>query len=196
MFPKLHILWKDAALTGRTLRKERSFTILSVALLAVGIGLASAVFTLLWQAIYAQLPVPEPDRIFSFSSNVTHNGRSDSDAMAPTISVSAYRYLAEHFKIASGTVARHGEMVNLETPGGSRHLLVDFISGNFFDVLKVRTVIGRAIESRNDRFSDDRFVTVLSYEFWQEAYGGELSAWNSVLRINAVPFRIIGAFAG
>ena len=80
----------------------------------------------------------------------------------------------------------------MEIPGGSRHLLADFVSGNFFDVLRVKTVIGRPIESRNDTFSDDRFVTVLSYDFWQDAYGGQVSAWNSVLRINGVRFRIIG----
>ncbi len=165
MLPRLDVLCKEAALTLRTLRKERSFTILSVALLALGIGLASAVFTLLWQAIYAQLPVPQPDRIFSFSSNVTHAGRSDSDSMTQTISAPAYRYLSEHFKIVDGTIARRGEMVNMETPGGSRHLLADFVSGNFFDVLQVKTVIGRPLESLNDTFSDERFATVLSYDF-------------------------------
>src|SRR3954468_7988667 len=137
------ILWKETALTLRSLRKEPVFAATSIVLLALGIGLTSAVFTLLWQAIYLQLPVPEPDQIFTLSTNVTHTGRSDSDAMAQTFSVPTYRYLAEHLKNPIGTVARHGEMVNMATPSGSRHLLADFVTGNFFEVLGVKPAIGR-----------------------------------------------------
>ncbi len=192
MYSNADVLAKELALTLRTLRKERAFTVLSVLLLALGIGFASAVFTLLWQAVYAQLPVPDPEQIFTFKTNVTHNGRSDSDAMAQTFSLPMYRYLAQHLSSGTGTIARHGEMVNIETPKNPRHLLADFVTGNFFNVLQVRAVIGRTFDKGDDRFSSDRFAAVLSYDFWQDAYAGQASAWNSVLRINGVPFTVIG----
>ncbi len=153
------LLWKEITLTFRGLRKERAFTALSVVLLALGIGFASAVFTLLWQAIYAQLPVPEPEQIFTFKTNVTHNGRSQSDAMAQTFSAPAYRYLAGHLASGMEITARHGELVNVETASGPRHLLADFAAANFFDVLRARPVIGRAFDA------NDRFAAVLSYDF-------------------------------
>jgi len=176
----------------RGLRKDRGFTFLAVVLLALGIGLTSAVFTLLWQAIYARLPVPHPEQIAAFQTNVTHNGRSDSDAGTLTFSLPTYRYLAGHFTAVKGLVARHGEMVNIETPNGPRHLRANFVTGNFFDVLEVKPVVGRAIAGPNDAPSDDRFVAMLSYDFWQQQYGGELSAWNSRVRVNGVRFRVIG----
>jgi predicted permease len=147
---------------------------------------------LFWQAIYAQLPVPAPEQIFTFSTNVTHVGRSDSDAMAQTFSVPTYRYLAAHLQLPKGTIARHGEMVNLQTPSGVQHSLADFVSGNFFEVLGVKSVIGRTIVDADDQISGERFVAVLSYNFWQQEYAGQIGAWNSVLRVNGVPFRIIG----
>lgn len=188
----LHIFWKETVRTLRILRKDRAFTALAVLLLALGIGPASAVFALLWQAIYAQLPVPAPEQIFTFSSNVTHYGRSDSDAMAQTFSVPTYRYLAGHLKLPKGTVARHGELVNIETPAGPEHVLADFVTGNFFEVLGVKAAIGRMIRDVDDQISGERFVAVLSYDLWQDSYAGQVSAWNSVLRVNGVPFRIIG----
>ena len=192
MFPQADVLWKEARLTLRGLRRELAFTLFSIVLLALGIGLASAVFTLLWQAIYAQLPVPDAARIFTFRTNVTHNGRSDSDAMnAETFSVPTYRYLADHLE-GIGTVARHGEYVNVQIAAESRHLAADFVSGNFFQVLGVKAAIGRTIEDTNDTFSDQRFVAVLAYDFWQQAFGGQISVWNRVLRVNGVPFRVIG----
>lgn len=183
---------REMVFTLRSLGKERAFTALSVLLLAMGIGVASAVFTLLWQAIYAQLPVPAPHQVFTFSTNVTHNGRSDSDAMAETFSVPTYRYLETHFKASEGVVARHGELVNVECPAGPQHLLADFVTGNFFKVLGVKAALGRMVRYPSDQISDKQLTAVLSYDFWQEAYGGEASAWNTVLRVNGTPFRIIG----
>lgn len=191
-FAHLEILWKDSFLTSRSLGKERAFSLLSIALLALGLGVASAVFTLLWQAIYARLPVPDPAQVFTFSTNVTHMGRSESDAQAMTFSAPMYRYLATHMKIATGIVARHGERLNIDTAEGARHLLADFVTGNFFQVLGIKPAMGRAIEQANDAVSDERFVAVLSFDFWQEAYAGQISAWNSLVRINGIPFRIIG----
>jgi putative ABC transport system permease protein len=184
------LLWKEVALTLRTLRREITFSVLSVALLALGIGFASAVLALLWQAVYAQLPVADAEQIFTPNTNVTHMGRSDSDANAQTFSVPMYRYLSEHLSTASGTLGRHGEMVNLETPNGSQHLPAEFVTDNFFDVLGVKAVIGRTFGRQAEHFE-----TVISYDFWQEAYGGQASAWNSVLRINGLPFRVIGVAA-
>jgi len=186
------VLFKESVFTIRTLHKEKMFAALSILLLALGVGLASAVFTLLWQAMYAQLPVPEPQQVFTFSTNVTHNGRSDSDAMAQTFSVPTFRYLAQHFGVGKGVIARHGQLVNIETPAGPQHLLADFVSGNFFGVLGVKAAIGHVIGNSNDQISDGRLVAVLSYDFWQEAYGGQVSAWNTVLHINGVPFQLIG----
>ncbi len=185
-------LLRETAQILRSLRKERTFTILSVVLLALGIGFASAVFTLLWQAIYAQLPVPAPERIFTFKTNVTHAGRSDSDARATqTFSMPMYRYLAAHLHAPQGVIARHGELVNLETPAGSQHLLADFVTGNFFSVLGANAVLGNAFSEHSDA-TGDRHAAVLSFDFWQQAYGGQPTAWNSVLHVNGVPFRIVG----
>lgn len=192
MYTQADVLWKEASLTLRGLRREWAFTFFTVALLALGIGLASAVFALLWQAIYAQLPVPDAARIFTFSTNVMHNGRSDSDSSTETFSVPTYRFLASHWGGGAETVARHGQHVNLKTAEGAKHVLADFVSGNFFRVLRVRPAIGRAITDAQDQPTDERFVAMLSYDFWQEAFGGQMSAWNSTLRVNGITFRVVG----
>lgn len=193
MLSRFDVLLGEAITTLRGLRRERGFTAVSILLLALGIGLTSAVFTLLWQVVYAQLPVPGAADIYTLATNVNHMGRSESDAGATSsFSAPTYRYLSTHFTTASGTVARHGEMLNIETPEGPRHLLGGFVSGNFFDVLGLKPVLGRPILPRNDALSDDRFVVVLSYSFWEEAFGGQVSAWNSLIRVNGLPFRIIG----
>ena len=192
MRARLEILLKEVAVTIRGLRHDPGFSLVSVVLLALGIGLTSAVFTLLWQIAYAQLPVPDPSRIFAFHASVAHMGRSDSDAQATVVSAPTYRYLASRFHSASGTVARHGQLLNVQTPEGSRHLRAELVSGNFFSVIGLKPVLGRSITDGDDSESASSAVAMLSYSFWRDTFGGQITAWNSSLRLNGVPFRIIG----
>lgn len=191
MFPRGGVLLKEMLLVLRGLRRDRAYTVVSIVLLAIGIGLSSAVFTLLWQAIYASLPVPHPNELYTLHTNVNHNGRAESDADATVFSAPTYRYLAAHFTSA-GVAARHGERINVETPQGPEHLLADFVSGNFFDVIGLKPALGLRIRPQNDMLTGDRFVAVISYDLWQEAFGGQLSALNSSIRLNGIRFRIIG----
>jgi len=181
---------KEVGVTLRGLRREPAFAALSILLVAIGIGLTSAVFTLLWQVVYEQLPVPQPSRVFVLDTNVTHVGRSESDAIAAVFSAPMYRYLNQHF--AGGAAARHSQLVNMETPQGPNHLRAELVSGNLFDTLRVKPILGRTILPVDDAGSNPAQVAILSYHFWQEAFGGTVTAWNSSIRVNAVPFRIVG----
>lgn len=192
MFTGAGVLLKEALLVLRGLRRERAYSTVSILLLAAGIGLSSAVFTLLWQVVYAGLPVPHPDELYTLHTDVMHNGRAESDAAATVFSAPTYRYLASHVAASSGVAARHGERINVETPQGPRHLLADFVSGNFFTVIGLKPDLGLPIQPQNDALTGDRFVAVLSYDFWQEAFGGQLSALNNSIRLNGAPFRIVG----
>ncbi len=184
------ILLKEAAVTLRALRREPAFAVMSILLLALGIGLTSAVFVLLWQVVYERLPVAAPSRIFVLDTNVTHMGRSESDSEAAVFSAPMYRYLDRHF--TGGAAARHGALVNIETPEGPRHLRAELVSGNLFGMVGIKPILGRGILPDDDLAANPRFVAVLSYAFWQEAFGGEITAANSTIRVNAISFRIVG----
>lgn len=195
VLPRIEVLLGEATVTLRSLWRDRAFTIVSVALLALGIGLTSAVVTLLWQVMYAQLPVPDPSHVYTLRTNVTHVGQSESDVPvgpAAVFSAPTFRYLSDQFRGDSKLFARHGERVNIETAGGSLHLGAAFVSGNFFDALGVRPILGRAIEPPDDSRSASQFAAVLDYGFWQETFGGQISAVGASIRVNGVPFRIVG----
>lgn len=191
---RIDVLLRELKLTVRGLRRDRTFTLVSVALLALGIGLTSAVVSLLWRVTYAQLPIPDPSHLYTLRTNVTHVGQSESFSAGPAsvFSTPTYRYLIAHLGTGPKLIALHDERVNIEAAEGSRHLDVDFVSGNYFGALGVRPVLGRAIESSDDSRSGGRFVAVLAYRFWQQAFGGQISALGASVRINGVPFRVIG----
>ncbi|MBV9034514.1 MAG: ABC transporter permease [Acidobacteriaceae bacterium] len=177
-------------MTIRGLRQDKGFSLVSIVLLTLGIGITSAIFTLLWQVTYAQLPVPDPSRLFTLHTTVAHMGRSDSDTQETVVSAPAFHYLANHLHSVSGVVARHGQLLNVETSTGSQHLRAELVSGNFFGVIGLKPVLGRSITEGDDNGAAT--VAVLSYDFWQEAFGGQISAWNSSLQLNGAPFHVIG----
>ena len=190
MLPRLDVLRLEVYFSLRSLWRDKSFTLLALLLLGLGMGLVLAVFTLLWQAVYAQLPVHDPSRIFALKTDVNHLGREDSDSGARSFSLPAYRLMKGAGGVARGLFARHGEMINLESAGGTEHALADFVTSNFFAELGVRgfgSMSGAALE--------DGPAAVLSYSFWQQAYGGSAAALNGTLRVNGVPFRIAGVAA-
>jgi putative ABC transport system permease protein len=192
MSTRLGILSKEVAVMVRGLRRDPGFFFVSVVLIALGTGLTSAVFTLLWQVVYAQLPVPDPSRLFALHTTVAHMGRSDSDAHETVVSAPLYRYLTHYYQSASGVVARHGQLVNVQTSNGGEHLRAELVSGNFFRVIGLKPVLGRSITDNDDNTANPAAVAVLSYDFWQEAFGGQIGAWNSSVRLNGVPFRVVG----
>jgi hypothetical protein len=84
---RIDVLLRELTVTLRGLRRDRTFTLISVALLALGIGLTSAVVSLLWRIAYAQLPIPDPSHLYTLSTSMTHAGRSESDVRLGPASV-------------------------------------------------------------------------------------------------------------
>lgn len=69
---------------------------------------------------------------------------------------------------------------------------VHFVSGNYFRTLGVNSIVGRTIQPEDDQEGSTSAVAVISYRFWQKAFGGEAGVLQKPLSLNGTPFRIIG----
>ena len=66
------------------------------------------------------------------------------------------------------------------------------VSGNFFDVLGITPARGRGFLETEDRLGAPEAVTVLGYNFWQSRFGGDPGVVGTRVRINDVPFTVVG----
>src|SRR5262249_25945633 len=92
----------------------------------------------------------------------------------------------------SGVTAFGGQMeLNLSGNGAASIVRGQIGSSSYFDTLGVRPAAGRMIESSDDA-PDAPPVLVLSYGYWQRAFGGSLMALGEKIGLNGVPATIVG----
>ena len=153
----------------RSLRRTPGFTLTAILTLALGVGLATAVFTVADALLLRRLPVRDQDRLvvlWGQAPDRTYNypfGLDDAREFAlQTRSLERVAFFSYYG--AGPKPIRDGDQVS-----SLRRALV---SGEFFDVLGARPTLGRALGATDD-VSGAAPVLVLSYGAWQRRFGGD-----------------------
>lgn len=152
---------------ARSLRRAPAFTALSITVLALGIGTATAVFAAFRSVALVELPVSDPDRIVTLSLH------RDAESAAPFVpdEIDALGSESRTLRGVAGVLDGTGSMPLTE---GDRPLVLDFafVTAGFFDVLGARPALGRLFRPE-DGAEGAEPVTVISYRTWQREFGGD-----------------------
>ncbi|HEX8724221.1 MAG TPA: ABC transporter permease [Gemmatimonadaceae bacterium] len=155
-------------LAARSLRRAPGFFVAAALTLALGIGLATAVFTVADAMALRRLPVHDQNRIVVLWAR-SLDGRYDNypvyDAANFARQSRALRQAAYFAWFGSAPIAIHDG-------GRVSRLRRALVSGNFFSVLGARAALGRALRPADDS-PGAAPVAVLSYDAWQQRYGGD-----------------------
>ena len=159
----------DLRLTLRSLRKTSALFLIALLTIALGVGVNTAMFSVVNAIMLRPLPYPEPDRLVSLwpekrwsldMLNDVNERVSSYDAVA------AYR---------NGSFMLLGEQLPEAVP-------VAIVSPTYFDVLGVRPLAGRAFTADDARTTGSQ-VIVLSHDFWQRHFGGDPSIVGRSIRL-------------
>src|SRR5947209_8111396 len=192
------LVWMDALARDirhgfRTLRKSRVFASMAVLSVALGIGANTTIFTVTKHVILDSLPVPNADQLVILHNPGRTIGHTSSDGMKSSFSYPLYVDLnAKTSSVFSGILARTGARITVTRPHGSELANGEQVSGNYFDVLRVRPWRGRLISAADNEKPGTRAVAVLSYGFWQRSFGADPNVLNQTVRLNGHPFQVIG----
>jgi hypothetical protein len=178
---------QDLRFGSRILVKSPGVTLAVVVSLALGLGATTALFSLLNSLLFKALPVPEPERLIV----LRHGAGTDLDNgfTYPQLEMlrSEARGTADLFGYASGTASR------LQYADLDRRIQVQFVSGDFFRILRVQPLLGRLLQPADDiRGSASATTAVISYRLWQSAFHGDPSTVGRAIRLDSVPFMIVG----
>ena len=172
----------------RKLWGRPNFPVSAIAILALGIGLNTAIFSLVNTLLGGYLPgVQQPDRIVRiFSSREYGNGM---------LSWPAYQIFLNGAKSFSGMAAYldWAEADLLVPKAGSQRVKATLVSGKYFKVLGVHPQLGRMINDSDMAHSQD--VIVLSGPFWSGRFASNPAVLNSNIALNGHTFTIIGVAA-
>ncbi len=190
----MQTLKQDLRYGLRMLVKSPGFTAVAVLTLALGIGVNTAIFSLLNQVLLRALPIHEPDQLVILSSPGLRLGHvySDTHDGAQAFSYPMYKDLRDHNEIFSGLLARHNISLNISYQGQTERADGELVSGNYFDTLGVGAAIGRTFSLEDDITPGAHTVAVLSHGFWSRRFASDPAILNQTMTINGQAMTIIG----
>jgi predicted permease len=170
----------------RSLRRSPGFAVTAILSLALGIGANTAIFTVTHALLLRPLPVRAPEELVVLA---TGSGGSDpSYQFAYNFFVAARRQAAALGEVlASAPVRLQFDVHGAPGPAVAGQL----VSTNYYDVLGVEPALGRLLQPSDEQ----EFVAVLSYAFWQSAFGGSVDVVGQPVRLNGVLVTIVGVSA-
>ncbi|MGQ0649024.1 MAG: ADOP family duplicated permease [Gemmatimonadaceae bacterium] len=179
----LQELSADVRYAVRGLRRNPAYTITGIAVLALGLGATTAVFSVMDSVVFARLPYPDPDRLV----RVTERGANGPFALS-TADAMAIREQQRSFE-AWGAAQR--SEVALAGVGVPERIAIGRVEAGFVAAIGVPPAVGRSIQaSDEDPGSPD--VMVLSHALAVRRFGGAASAIGQALTIDGVPHTVIG----
>ena len=178
-------LSQDVKFATRVLLKDRGFTLAVVAVLALGIGANTAIFSVVDALVLKPLPFFEPDRLMVIWEDATGVGFPKN-----TPATGNYFSWKERNRTFSDMAATRSATANLTVGGPPEFVMGRRVTANFFDVLGVRPMLGRTFTEEDDRTGAP--VTIISYGLWQRRYRGSTDAVGQTIVMNGQRRTIIG----
>ncbi len=176
---------QDFRLAVRSLARRPAFTASVVLVLALGLGVTTAVYTLLRAVLFEPLPVARPAEL-----HAALDPRGEPFLMsAPTV-----RRLNAHPSVAGGVLGYSSQAAAALRVGEvpAEHATVIFVTGNFFSALGLAPAAGRLLGEDDARPGAPQAVAVLSHAFWRKRFAGDTGVVGSVIRLNGVDLTIVG----
>ncbi|HXI43714.1 MAG TPA: ABC transporter permease [Bryobacteraceae bacterium] len=172
-------LAKDVRYALRILRKSPGFTAAAVLSLALGIGINTAVFSLINAVLLRTLPVKSPEQLVVF------NHRND-------ISYPMYQDLRDGNTVLAGLLCRFTIPASMSAGGQTDRITAELVSGNYFQVLGVGALIGRTLMPDDARMPGAQTVVVLSNAFWRRRFGSDPGVVGKTIRLDGHPMTVVG----
>jgi predicted permease len=176
---------KDIRYAVRGLLKRPGFVVIAVITLALGIGANTAIFSLVNTVLLRSLPVDRPNEIVS----VAVRGKDDSFS---AFSYPNYKDFRDRNEVLSGLLVYRFVPLSMSRGGVNERIWGYEVSGNYFDVLKVKAIQGRTFMPDEDRTKLSSPVIVVSYDSWQRRFGGDPNLVGKDVLINNHQFKVVG----
>ncbi len=177
---------RDLKYALRGLRRQPLFTLVAVLTLAVGIGANTAIFSILYQVLLRPLPYGNPDRLVFVWNTYPRMG-------LPQASVSIPDYIDRKTQVTAIEDATlfTQRSLSLAEGGQPEQLRALRVTPSFFSTLGRSPVLGRAFVDADATTGADQFA-ILTYGLWNARFGGDETIVGRDVRLDGVPYRVVG----
>jgi macrolide transport system ATP-binding/permease protein len=182
----MHTLIQDLRFGGRMLLKSPGVSIVAVLALALGIGANTAIFSGVSAFLFRPLPVPEPDQLVrTFEVSDDRGGADD-------ISYPDFVDYRDQNTVFEGMVAESIIQAAISDQKQNEVIWGQVVSGNYFDVLRVKPILGRAFAPDEDKTPGAAAVIVLGHSLWQRRFAADPNLVGKTVELNGRQYNVIG----
>lgn len=162
----------------RSLRRSPAFTTVSICVLALGIGLNAAIFSVVKAVFLPALPVPSPSTLVYISAD-------------KWIDLREFRVTTQNVLTDFAVHARPSEDLFVVGPRAARRA-GEHVSANYFDVVGIRPALGRTFGPAEDEVANPARAVVISHALWTDQFEADASVVGRTVRIGTNTFTVIG----
>ena len=193
----LERLGRDFRFAMRQITRTPGFSLAVILTLALGIGVNTAVFSMVNGFMLRPLPYPDVDRIASLIVHSEGTFRTGQFGVEDDDSHTFETWNLVSQNVTAVQAAAQGATtgVNLQAgaqPGAAvRYVHATRVSAGYFDVLGIRPLLGRGFSADEDR-PDGPKAVVLGYALWQSAFGGDPHVLGKGITLKGEPYTVVG----
>ena len=180
----MQTLLHDLRFSFRQLRKSPGFALTAVLTLALGIGVNTAVFSIMDAVVFRPLAVPDLSRVVTVAEQKDH-GDYQQVALANYEDWTRQSHSFERLAVwTSGDLTLTGA-------GDVAHVQAAYASANFFDVMRVNPLMGRTFLDSETHPGKEN-VAVLSYGFWKKHFGADPGVAGRKIELDGRAYTVTG----
>jgi predicted permease len=185
-FIRLEQIMQDLRFSGRMLRKNPIFTVIAVSSLAIGIGVNTAIFSVLHRVFFQGAAIERTE-------GLVHVYQSDAKRPFSGHSFPAYAAYRERSDVFAGLAGTAGERpMALGRDADAKAVYVAVVTGNYFSTLGINPFAGRMFSAEDDRIGAGEPVVVLSHDCWQRLFHSDASIVGRTIVLNDHVLHVVG----
>ena len=181
-------IMKDVGFGLRMLRRNPWFAAVAILTLGLGIAVNTTVFSWIDSVLLHPFPGVVDSRELALIETVTPTGE-----YLVNTSYLDYRDYRDNLKLVSGVALGRFTPLSVGADGKTARAWAELVSANYFDLLKVKPVLGRTFLPEEERDQEGGApVAVISYRTWQTWFGGDPKVMGKTIRLNRHALMIVG----
>jgi len=180
---------------ARQLVRQPVLTVIVIAMLAIGIGATTAMFSWVNALLLQSLPAPAAEQLVNLGAPGPKPGShscSFSGDCEQVFSYPMFRDLEAQQTVFTGMAGHAFFRANLAYEGRTLASGGTLVTGQYFNVLGLTPALGRFISPADEPAVGESAVVVLSHEYWQSGFGGAADVIGQTLTVNGHALTIIG----
>ena len=182
----LEAIRRDLRFAARGLWRSPGFTAITVATLALGIGANTAIFSVVNAVLLRPLAYRDPAQLVALRGVVEVRGLNDVRNSAPE-----YQDFRSEIPALTDVAAAWPISINLTALGDPERIQAAVVSSNYFQVLGTAPALGRNFTADDDQ-GRIGYVVIISWDLFQQRFGGDRSVIGKTVRLDDDPMTIIG----